>query len=96
MPGRLLVLADMSSGHLADPTLCTLVTHATLSTLVPLCSLFNVPDTMCDLQLVYVDMSNNALDGTLPSSWGSNGNANQVTQKAGMLLVHAMQIEHTQ
>ena len=44
-----------------------------------------------DLQLGYVDMSNNALDGGLPSSWGY-----KVTQKAGMLLEHLMQVGYLQ
>ncbi len=45
---------------------------------------------MCDLQLVYLDMSNNALDGGLPSSWGY-----VVPQKAGILLEY-MQVGHLQ
>ncbi len=63
-----------------------------LLTLVPAILLFlTLPNTMCDLQLVYLDMSNNALDGGLPSSWGY-----EVPQKAGMLLEHSMQVGHLQ
>ncbi len=63
-----------------------------LLTLAPAILLnLTVLNTMCDLQLVYLDMSNNALDGGLPSSWGY-----EVPQEAGMLLEYSMQVGHLQ